>query len=51
MKISKKLVYDYINGEDIENIDDLENNYRFMMEVIKITHDKNMYHINVINLR
>lgn len=45
MKISKKLVYDYINGEDIENIDDLEDNYRFMMEVIKITHDKNMYHM------
>lgn len=45
MKISKKLVYDYINGEDIENIDDLENNYRFMMEVTKITHDKNMYHM------
>ena len=40
-----KLVYDYINGEEIENIDILENNYKFMIDVISITRDKNMYRL------
>ena len=38
-----KLVIDYINGEDIENIDALENNPQFMLKVIKRSKDKNMY--------
>ena len=41
----KKLIFDYINGEDIDNIDELENNYKFMMEVIKLTHDKKMFNM------
>lgn len=40
--VNKKLIFDYINGEDIDNIDELENNHEFMMEVIKLTRDKNM---------
>ena len=43
--IYRSLILDYINGEDIENIDELENNYKFMMEVIKLTHDKNMFNM------
>lgn len=42
---SKKLIFDYINGEYIENIDELENNYLFMIEVIKYSKDKNFYHL------
>lgn len=44
-KYSEELIVDYIYGNDIEDydIDDLENDYKFMMEVIKYTNDKNMY--------
>lgn len=40
----KKMVLDYINGNDINevSIGELENNVDFMKEVIKITKDKNM---------
>lgn len=40
----KKIVLDYINGNDINevSIDELENNVDFMMETIKITKDKKM---------
>lgn len=45
MKEDNKLVYDYINGEyiDEEKLDNLENNRCFMREVIKLTNDKRMY--------
>lgn len=44
-KYSEELIVDYIYGNDIEDydIDDLENDYKFMMEVIKYSKDKNMY--------
>lgn len=38
-----RLIWDYINGCYIENVDELENNYKFMMDVIRITEDKKMY--------
>lgn len=43
----KKLVFDYVNGNDIYgyNIDDLENNLDFMIDVIKFTKDKKMYEL------
>lgn len=44
-KYSEELIIDYVYGNDIEDydIDDLENDYKFMMEVIRYTKDKNMY--------
>ena len=44
-KYDKKLILDYVSGNDIEDydIDELENDYEFMMEVIEYTKDKNMY--------
>ena len=42
---SRKLIWDYINGYYIENVDALENDYKFMMDVINITRDKNMYNL------
>ena len=42
---SRKIIWDYINGNYIENIDELENDYKFMMDVINITKDKNMYNL------
>lgn len=42
---NKKTVWDYINGDYIENLDELENNYKFLIDVIKITRDKNMYNL------
>ena len=44
-KYSKKLIWDYIKGEEIDNIDELENDYKFIMEVIKYTKDKKLYNI------
>ncbi len=38
-----KLIWDYIRGEEIENIDELEADYKFMMEVIERTKDKRIY--------
>lgn len=40
-----KTIWDYINGFYVENIDKLENDYKFMMDVIRITRDKNMYNL------
>lgn len=42
-----KMVFDYVNGNDIEgyDIDELENNYKFMMAVINYTNDKKMYQL------
>lgn len=45
IEFNKNIVWDYINGKDIENIDELEDDYKFMMEVISITNDKNMYNL------
>lgn len=39
------LVWKYINGEEIDNIDELENDYKFMMKVIRISRDKNIYNL------
>lgn len=45
VKYSKKVIFDYVTGNDIEefNIDELEDDYEFMIEVIKFTNDKRMY--------
>lgn len=42
---SKKLIFDYVNGNDIYgcSVDELEDNPEFMMDVIKYTKDKRMY--------
>lgn len=42
-KYSKKLIWDYIHGEEIDHIDELEEDYQFMMAVIELSHDKKMY--------
>jgi len=46
-KYSKKVIYDYVMGNDIDNfdIDELENDYDFMLEVIKLSNDKKMYNL------
>jgi len=46
-KNNNKLILDYINGNDIVgyDIEELENDYNFMTEVIKLTNDKNMYNL------
>lgn len=46
LSYSKQTVLDYIAGNDIpeELVEQLEDNEQFMMEVIKLTKDKNMYH-------
>lgn len=40
-----RILWKYINGYYIENVDELENNYKFMMDVIRITKDKNLYNL------
>ena len=47
MKYPKKLILDYISGNDIDNynIEELEDDYQFMMEVIKQTKDKRLYNL------
>ena len=45
MKYNTKLVWDYINGEEVPNIDDLESDYKFMIEVLRVTIDKKMYNL------
>lgn len=44
-KYNNKLVMDYINGNDIDgyDIDDLENDFEFMIQVIRLSDDKKMY--------
>lgn len=46
-KFSKKLILDYISGNDIEEYDleYLEDNPEFMMQVIGHTRDKNLYNL------
>lgn len=50
---NKKLVLDYIYGNDIVgyDIDELEEDYEFMIEVIKQTRDKRMYSLCSDNVR
>ena len=45
IEISKKLVFDYVQGNDIGEyeVEELESNPEFMMSVIRYTNDKNMY--------
>lgn len=47
-KYSKELINKYIKGENIENyqIEELENNKDFMIQVIKETNDKNIYNLS-----
>lgn len=45
MKYNTRLIWNYINGEEIKNIDELESDYKFMLEVLRITNDKNMYNL------
>ena len=44
-KYNLKLIWDYINGEEVPNIDKLESDYRFILEVMKVTNDKKMYNL------
>lgn len=45
IKYSEKIIQDYVLGNDIElyNIDELENDKSFMMDVINFTNDKKMF--------
>lgn len=44
VKYKKQHVLDYISGNDLDiDIEELENNKDFMLEVIKLTRDKRMY--------
>ena len=47
LKYSASIVEDYIEGNDIEDfdIDELENDISFMLDVIKKTKDKNFYNL------
>lgn len=47
MMYNRQVLFDYIYGNDIKdyNIEDLENDCHFMMNVIKITKDKKMYNL------
>lgn len=46
-KYSKRLIFDYIVGNEIVgyDIDELENDYEFMIEAIKHTKDKKLYNL------
>ena len=46
-KYNLKTIIDYINGDDIKDydIDTLENDQQFMMEVMDFTKDKNIYNL------
>lgn len=40
----KRLIYDYVNGNYIEDISKLRNDYMFMMDVINYTNDRHIYY-------
>ncbi len=40
---SKKLIYDYIIGNDIDNLEKLESDNSFLFEVLKASHDISYY--------
>lgn len=48
---NKKIILDYINGEDVYGIELLEDDYRFMIEVINVSNDKNMYNLCSSNVK
>lgn len=52
-KYSKELIDKYIKGEDIKNyqIEELENNKDFMIQVIKETNDKKIYNLCSENVK
>lgn len=52
-KYSKLLIFDYLCGNDIigYNIDELENDFEFMIEVIKVSKDKNIYNLCSQNIK
>lgn len=52
-KYSKKILYDYITGNEIDgyDIDELENDYIFIKEVTDISNDKKMYDLCYDKLR
>lgn len=52
-KYDRKLIYDYVYGNDIDgyDIDKLEDDYEFMMEVIDYTMDKNIYNLCSDNVK
>lgn len=47
----RNLVWDYINGEYIDNIDILEDDCKFMMDVINVTNDKKIYYLCSDNVK
>lgn len=46
-KYDLKIITNYVNGDDIDeyDIDELENDYMFMIKVIEFTNDKNFYNL------
>ena len=40
---SKKLIYDYIIGNDIDNLEELESDNNFLFDVLKLSHDISYY--------
>lgn len=52
-KINKKLIIDYINGNDIKNysIEELEENKDFMMSVISLSNDEKFYNLCGDNIK
>lgn len=50
--VDLKLVRDYIAGEDIDyDVEELENNPRFMLNVLKLSRDPNMYSLCSDNVK
>ena len=50
-KYSVKLVNDYIDGKEIENIDDLEDDPIFMMQAINVSGDYKLYNLCSDNVK
>lgn len=44
-KHNNSLIFDYITGKEIENIEELENDFEFMKQVINHTNDKKIYNL------
>ena len=40
---TKKLIYDYIIGNDIDNLEELESDNNFLFEVLKTSHNISYY--------
>ena len=52
-KYDKKIIFDYVVGNDIDNynIEELENNWEFMKEVFDFTNDKKIYELCDENIK